>query len=124
MSKLRALLVASALLTAACGGAATHSSSNAQPASFAGVQVNAGPNADSDMSDITNRPNPPVNKGGSTPTNPPATTTKSAAPAASQPSMGSGFDRCNTGTGSSTGLSPRAPGAPGKQPPLPECAVE
>jgi hypothetical protein len=120
MSKLRALLVASALLSAACGGAASHSSSNAQPASFSGVQLNAGPNADSDMSDITNRPNP-VNKGGSTQANPP--THKPASPPLGEPSMGSAFDRCGGGIGTElSGAGAGSPGGPKR--PLPECAVE
>lgn len=125
MSKLRVLLVATALLMAACGGAATQSSSNAQPASFAGVDVNAGANAgantDSDMSDIPNRLNPPVNKGGSTQANP--TTAKPASPPVGEPPFVSVFDRCGGGIG--TELSGARAGNPGgpKQP-IPECAVE
>ena len=122
MSKLQVLLVASALLTAACGGAATHSSSNAQPASYAGVQVNAGANADSNVSDITNRPNPPFHKGGSTPTAPPATT-KAAAPPVSEPPGGSAFDRCGGGIGADLAGS-RAGSGPGMKHPLMECAVQ
>jgi hypothetical protein len=121
MGKLPVLLVASALLTAACGGAATHSSSNAQPASYTGVQVNAGPNADSDVSDITNRPNPPVRPGGSSQATPPATT-KAAAPPVGDPSRGSAFDRCGGGIGADLAGS-RASG-PGMKHPLPACAVE
>jgi hypothetical protein len=116
MNKLRVLLVAAALLTAACGAGATHSSSKVEPASIVGVHVNRGPNADSDISDITNRPNPPSHKVGSTPTNPPVAP-KVAAPRPGEPSLGSGFDRCSGGSrAGSTG--------PGQKHPLPECAVE
>lgn len=122
MGKLRVLLVAAALLTAACGGAVIQSSSNA-PASLAGVDVNAGANAganaDSDPSDITNRPKPPVDKGGPAPANPPMS--KPASVPVGEPAAGSGVDRCNGGIGtelSGTG----SPGGP-KQP-LPECPVQ
>jgi hypothetical protein len=121
MSKLPVLLVASALLTAACGAAATHSSSNAQPASYAGVQVNAGATADSDVSDITNRPNPPVRPGGSSQATPPATT-KAATPPVGEP-FRSGFDRCGGGIGTDLAGS-RAGFGPGQKHPLPECAVQ
>ena len=121
MSKLRVLLVAAALLTAACGGAATQSRSNAQPASFVGVDVNAGANAganaDSDMSDIPNRLNPPVNKGGSTQAKPP--TAKPASPPVGEPPFGSALDRCGGGIGTELSGAPAGP----KQP-VPECAVE
>ncbi len=125
MSTLRVLLVAAALLTAACSGAATHSSSNAQPASFAGVDLNAGANAganaDSDPSDITNRPNPPVNKGGSAQAKPPAA--KPASPPVGEPTIGSAFDRCGGGIGTDlSGTRGGSPGGPAQ--PRPACAVE
>jgi hypothetical protein len=123
MTKLRVLLVAAALLTAAC--TATISGSQVKAVSNAGnVRVDAGANAGTDVaaspqdSDL-GRVNPNVGKGGSVPvqqSSQPATTV-------TRPSA-SGHDRCSTGTGSNAGISPRAPGAPGKQPPLPECAVE
>lgn len=125
MGKLRVLLVAAALLTAACGGAVMHSSSNAPPASLAGVDVNAGANAganaDSDPSYITNRPNPPVDKGEPAPANPP--TSRPASVPVGEPTAGSGVDRCNGGIG--TELSGTGAGSPGgpKQP-LPECPVQ
>ena len=124
MTKLRVLLIAAALLTAACG-TATISGSQVKSVSNAGnVRVDAGANAGTDVaaspqdSDL-GRVNPNVGKGRSVPVQPstqPATTVMG--PSAS------GHDRCSTGTGSNTGIAPRAPGAPGKQPPLPECAVE
>lgn len=125
MSKLRVLLIAAALLTAACGGAAAHTSSNAQPASFTGVEVNAGANAgtnaDSDTSDITNRPNPPVTKGGSTQARPP--TAKPASPPVGEPPFGSAFDRCGGGIGTDlSGTRGDRPGGPYQ--PRPACAVE
>lgn len=125
MGKLRVLLVATALLTAACGGAVMHSSSNAAPAALVGVDVNAGANAganaDSDPSDITNRPNPPVNKGGPAPANTP--TSRPASVPAGEPAAGSGVDRCNGGIG--TELSGTGAGSPaGPKQPLPECPVQ
>jgi hypothetical protein len=123
MTKLRILLVGAALLTAACGAATTHSSSNAQPASFVGVNAgaNTGANADSNTSDITNRPNPPVNKGGSTQAKPPAA--KPASVPVGEPPAGSGFDRCGGGIG--TDLQGSRAGIPGgPKHPLPECAVQ
>ena len=122
MTKLRVLLVAAAVLTAACGGAATHSSSNAQPASFTlNAGANAGANADSEPSDITNRPNPPVKKGGSTQAKPPAA--KPASVPVGEPPAGSAFDRCGGGIG--TELQGTRAGIPsGPKWPLPACAVQ
>jgi hypothetical protein len=124
MSKLRVLFVAAAVLTAACGGAATHSSSNAQPASFTlNAGSNAGANADSNMSDVPSRVNPPVHKGGSTPVMPPSTVTKAAAPPVGQPAGGSAFDRCGGGIGTELqGTRAGVPGGPKR--PLPACAVQ
>jgi hypothetical protein len=116
MSKLQVLLVASALLTAACGAAATQSSSSSQPASIAGVRVSAGPNANADISDITNRPNPPVHPGGSTQTKPPVPPA-TAAPQGSKPSHSGAWDRCG-------GIGVDLAGGPGQKRPVPECNVQ
>jgi hypothetical protein len=122
LGKLKVLLVASALLTAACGAAATPSSSSTHPASIAGVRVNGGPNANSDVSDITNRPNPPTHPGGgSTQTKPPVPAAV-VAPPASPVSHGGAWDRCGGGIGVDLGGS-RA-GSPGQKRPVPECNVE
>ena len=122
MTKLRVLLVGAALLTVGCGAATTHSSSNAQPASFTvNAGANAGANADSNTSDITNRPNPPVNKVGSTQAKPPAA--KPASVPVGEPPAGSGFDRCGGGIGTDLqGSRAGIPGGPKR--PLPECAVQ
>jgi hypothetical protein len=120
MNKLPGLLVASALLTAACGAAATPSSSSAQPASIAGVRVNAGPNANADISEIMNRPNPSTHPGGSTQTRPaaPAPPAPPLAARASEPSQLGGWDRCGGGIGVELA------GKPGQKRPLPDCAVQ
>ena len=124
MTKFRVLLVAAALLTAACG-TATISGSQVKSVSNAGnVRIDAGANAGTDVaasspdSDL-GRVNPNVGKGRPVPvqqSSQPATTV--TGPSAS------GHDRCSAGTGSNTGITPGAPGAPAKQPPLPECPVE
>jgi len=123
MSKVRILLLAAALLTAACAGGATLSGSKDQPASTTGVvQVNGGANAGSDLSDITNRPNPPVQKGGTAQARP--VIPQNAAPAAPQPAFGTGTDRCGSGARTtSAGNRASTTGQP-KHPPLPMCAVE
>src|ERR1700694_4645558 len=107
MTKLPALLVASALLIAACGAAATQSSSSSQSVSIAGVHVNAGPNADSNISDITNRPNPPRH--------PPA------APRTSEPSQNGAWHRCG---GIGVDLAGSRGGTAGPRKPLPECNIQ
>jgi hypothetical protein len=124
MNKLRVLLVAAALLSAACG-ATTISGSSVKSVSNAGnVHVDAGANAGTDVAAGTQdsdlgRVNPNVGKGGSVPVQ------QASQPATTGTGLStSGHDRCSTGTGSNTGIGPRMPGAPGKQPPLPECAVE
>jgi hypothetical protein len=123
MSKVRILLVAAALLTAACAGGATLSGSKNEPATNAGyVQVNGGANAGSDLSDITNRPNPPVHKGGTAQARP--VTPQNAAPAAPQPAFGTGTDRCGSGVGTSGAGNRESPTGQPKHPPLPMCAVE
>ena len=118
MTKLPALLVAAALLTAACGAAATQSSSSSQPASIAAVRVNAGPNANSDLSDITNRPNPPAHPGGGSTQTRPSAQPAAAAPQSSQPSDKGGWDRCGGGIGVDLA------GRPGQKRPVPECNVQ
>lgn len=120
MNKLRVLLVASALLTAACGAAVTQSSSSAQPTSIASVRLNAGPNANADISDITNRPNPPAHPGGSTQIRPqPPAPAAPVAPRTSEPSQSGAWDRCGGGIGVDLAGS----AGPGKRP-LPECNVQ
>ena|ERR1700694_1689041 len=125
MSKLQVLLVASALLTAACGAAATQSRSGAQPASIAGVRVNAGPNANADISDITNRPNPPTHPGGgSTQIRPTAPAPAApAAPRASEPSHSGAWDRCGGG-GIGVDLAGTRAGTTGPTKPRPECNIQ
>src|SRR6202171_721462 len=125
MSKLQILLVASALLTAACGAAATQSSSSARPASIGGVRVNAGPNANSDISDITNRPTPPTHPGGGSTRIRPAAPAPAApaAPRAGEPSHTGAWDRCGGGIG--VGLDSGRAGSPGgPKKPLPECNIQ
>jgi hypothetical protein len=116
MNKLRVLLVAAALLTAACG-ATTVSGSAAKSVPNAGtLGVGAGANAGTDLAAQTNddiaRTNPTVHKGGPVPVQQsqvPATT--GAQPAASA------IDRCSAGFGGGTGAAPVV-GAPGKRPQL------
>lgn len=125
MGKLRALLLASALMMAACGGGAVLSSTKDKPASVAGsVQVNGGANAGSDLDNVdVNRVNPSVKKGQGT--NPPPApiqpqTVTPAAPAGAAVAT----DRCGTGFGSGSGASNRFVPQAGKQPPLPMCALQ
>jgi len=115
MNKLRALLVAAALLMAACG-TATISGSQVKSISSSGtVRVDAGANAATDLST-----NPTIRKvpGGPVPLQ------QSAAPATNgtQPSTAA-HDRCSDGFPASTGAGTRN-GAPGKRLPLPACAVQ
>jgi len=117
MANLHAVVVASALLITACSAAATHASSNPQPASIAGIRVIAVPNANADISDITNRPNPPAHSGGSTQIRPPAPQNSAAAGA---PSVRPGADRCS---GIGTNLAGSRAGT-SKRPPLPMCAAQ
>jgi hypothetical protein len=120
MNRFAIPIVALALLTAACGGAATLSSAKAEPAGVAGaVQINGGANAGSDISDV-NRTNPSVHKP-VTGQSKPAATPQSVAHAAGQPSLGSGADRCSGGIGTGLGGN-RASSV--KHPPLPMCAVQ
>jgi hypothetical protein len=122
MNKLRVLLVAVALLAAACGSATISGAQVKSVSNSGSVQAGVGANAGTDVaasaenSDL-GRVNPTVRKGGTVPvqqSSQPVTTGTSAL----------GHDRCGNGTTSNTGLAPRAAGPAGKQPPLPECAVE
>jgi hypothetical protein len=123
MNKLTAPIVALALLGAACTGTATISGSSVK--SVAGsnaVQLPGAANAGDENSDITNRPNPPVRKGGTTQVKP--VTPQNAAPAAPQPAFGPATDRCGSGIGTSgAGNRASTTGQP-KHPPLPMCAVD
>ena len=120
MNKLRALLVAAALLTAACGATTVSGSSVKSVSNSGNVRVDAGANAGTNIAaeDDLGRPNPTVRKSGPLPVQPsaqPATT-------GTQPSIWGG-GRCSAGYVGSPGVGSR--GAPsGKHPPLPECAVE
>ena len=119
MNKLRVLLVAAALLTAACG-TTTISGSQVRSISSSGtVRVDAGANAGTTLAgDDLSRPNPPVHRGGTVPvTQPQAPTTN----ATTQSPIG--HDRCSDGFPASTGAGTRN-GAPGKRLPLPACAVQ
>jgi hypothetical protein len=120
MNKLRVLLVAAALLTAACG-ATTVSGSAVKSVSNAGVHVDAGANAGTNVAagteDDLSRPNPPVHKGGTVPPQ------QSQQPAATESQQfNSGGDRCSVGIGTNTAGSRASAG--GKHLPQPMCAVE
>jgi hypothetical protein len=120
MNRFATPIVAVAFLMAACGGAATLSSTKAQPAGVVGaVQITGGANAGSD-SDI-NRTNPSAYKPG-TGQSKPAATPQSVAPAAGQPSLGSATDRCGIGMGPA-GNRGNTTGS-GKLHPLPMCAPQ
>jgi predicted small secreted protein len=120
MNKLRALLVAAALLMAACG-TSTISGSQVKSVSSSGtVRVDAGANAGTTVAagDDLSRPNPPLHRGGTAPvTQAQAPTTNATTPS------GIGRDRCSDGFPASTGAGTRN-GAPGKRLPLPACAVQ
>ncbi len=120
MSKLRVLLVAAALLTAACGGAATISGSQVKSVTNSDVRVDAGANAGTDIASGAavsdpGRGNPIKAPGGPVPVQ----QSRPPAPNGTEPST-SGHDRCTSGIGANTGFTPMT----GKQPPQPECAVE
>ena len=119
MNKLRALLVAVALLTAACG-TTTISGSQVKSVSNSGsARVDAGANAGTDVAavaeDDPGPPNPTIRKSGPLPvqqaTQPATNATESST---------AGADRCSAGA---TTVGSRT-GNPGKHPPLPECPVE
>jgi hypothetical protein len=97
MKRLALPTVAVAFLLAACAGAATISNTKDKAAPVGVVQLNGGTNA-GDISDVTNRPNPPVHKPRTIlPT--PAAIPQNAAPAAGLPSFASATDRCSGGIG-------------------------
>jgi hypothetical protein len=122
MKRLAIPIMAAAMLVAACGGAAKLSGASQQPASLAGnVQVNAGANAGSDVSDV-NRTNPVVGKSGSSHLRP-VPTAQPVAPASGQPTIRSGFDRCGTGIGNGLGGSSAGSGT-GKMHPMLACMPE
>jgi predicted small secreted protein len=118
MNKLRVLLVAAALLTAACG-TATISGSQVKSISSSGtVRVDAGANAGTTVAgDDLSRPNPPIHRGGTVPVTPAQSPTTNA----TQPSA-IGHDRCTDGFPASSGAGSRDLQA--KHPPLPMCAVQ
>jgi len=118
------LLVAAALLTAACG-ATTVSSSPVKSVSNSGnARVDAGANAGSNVAagseDDLGRPNPPIRKGPGGPV--PVQQSLQPSTNGTQPSTVL-HDRCTDGFGANSGVGSRAGGA-GKHPPLPMCAVE
>jgi hypothetical protein len=119
MNKLRALLVAAALLMAACG-TATISGSQVKSVSSSGtVRVDAGANAGTTVfaGDDLSRPNPSVHRSGTAPvTQAQAPTTNATTPSAI------GHDRCTDGFPASGGAGSRD--IQGKHPPLPMCAVQ
>jgi hypothetical protein len=118
MNRMTIPIVAAAVFLAACGSAATLSSSSAKdrPAPVGAVQLNGGANAGS-TSDIANRPNPPVVVKPLTPSS------KAAAPLPAVPSFGLAVDRC--GTAIDPGVAGNR-GTPrfGSHPPKVMCAVE
>ena len=119
MNKLRALLVAAALLMAACG-TATISGSQVKSISSSGTfRVDAGANAGTTVAagDDLSRANPPVHRGGTVPDPQAQSTTTSTTP----PSV-IGHDRCTDGFPASGGAGSRD--IQGKHPPLPMCAVQ
>jgi hypothetical protein len=120
MNKLRVLLVAAALLIAACG-TATISGSQVKSISSSGtVRADAGANAGTTAAganDDLGRPNPPVHGSGTVP----ASQSQSPTTNATQPSA-IGHDRCTDGFPASGGAGSRD--IQGKHPPLPMCAVQ
>ena len=123
MSKVRVLVVAAALLTAACGGAATISGSQVKSVTNSGdVRVDAGANAATDISggaEVSDpgRGNKTAHKAPGGPV--PVRQSQPPAPSGTEP-VTSGHDRCTNGIAANAGFTPMA----GKQPPQPECAVE
>jgi hypothetical protein len=96
MNRLTIPIVAVAVFLAACGSAATLSSSSAKerPAPVGAIQLNGGANAGS-TSEITNRPNTSVRKVGTGAVKP-LTPSSNAAPAPAVPAFGTAVDRCGT----------------------------
>jgi hypothetical protein len=123
MNRMTIPIVAVAVFMAACGSAATLSSSSAKdrPAPVGAVQLNGGTNAGS-TSDITNGPNRPVHKAG-TGVVKPLTPSSNGALAPAVPAFGSAVDRCgmaiDIGVAGNRGT-PRF----GPHPPKLMCAVE
>ncbi len=119
MTKLRVLLIAAALLTAACGTATT-SGSQVKSVTNSDVRVDAGANTGTDIASGAavsdpGRVNPIKAPGGPVPVQ------QSQPPAPNGTELStSGHDRCTNGIGANTGFTPMT----GKQPPQPECAVE
>jgi hypothetical protein len=121
MKRLAIPIIAAAVLAAGCGGAAKLSGAGQQPASLAGnVQVNAGANAGSDVSDV-NRTNPVAGK--SRPVQPKPPTSRPVAPGSSQPAWGSAYSRCGTGIGNGSAGNTAGSGT-GKMHPLLACMPE
>jgi len=91
-------IVAVAILTAACGGAASLSQSNQKAVPVGTVQLNGGANA-GDTSDISSRPNPPVHKSGTVTVKPSVAplVPNGAGLAPADSGLGPTFDRCGPG---------------------------
>lgn len=116
------LLLSSALFLAACSGNATISASNTRFVGPSSIQVHPAANAGSDVSDITARPNPPVEHGQAI-----RAGTLTARVAMTQletktvsPSLGTAIDRCGFG---SSGPANHA-GTRSRHLPQPMCAPE
>lgn len=97
MKHLPVVVIATALAVAACTGTATVSGSSVGSFTKA-VHPNAAPNADQEINDLGNRPNPPIHKSaGTAPVAPapgtPAIATKPALPPSTV------RDRCSTELG-------------------------
>ena len=125
MNRITIPVVAVAVFLAACGGAATLSSSSAKdrPAPVGAVQLNGGTNAGS-TSDIANRPNAPVQKvvtGIGTGTVKPLTPSSSAVPTTQLPAFGTAVDRCGTSIDGAVG---GHRGTPRYGPPWPKILCE
>jgi hypothetical protein len=98
-------LVGMAIVLAGCGGSALHSTSASTTRStdvtVGSITLSTGSNAGSDVSDITSRPNPPIQKGTQpkpvAPV-PPSTVSQSTTLQPATSSMGSAFDRCGIGS--------------------------
>ena len=117
MTKLRVLLIAAALLTAACGTATT-SGSQVKSVTNSDVRVDAGANTGTDIASGAAVSDPGRGKPIKAPGGP-VPVQQSQPPNGTEPST-SGHDRCTNGMGANTGFTPMT----GKQPPQPECAVE
>lgn len=118
MNKLRVLLVAAALLTAACGTTTISGSQVGSVSSSGTVRVGAEANAGTTVAgDDLSRPNPPIHRGGTLA----APQSQSPTSNAAQPSI-VGHDRCTDGFPASGGAGSRD--LQGKHLPLPMCAVQ